>query len=78
MGPGRSAQAGRPSPIQVPFDPSFDLAANRAIYSPGVLRELRRGLPCKVPTSVRETLVNYLDPLLSGMVSLSSLLLGGR
>ena len=40
--------------------------------------ELRRGLPCKVPMSARETLVNYLDPLLSGMVSLSSLLLGGE
>jgi hypothetical protein len=36
MGPGRSAQAGRPSPVQGPFAPSFDLVANRAIYSPGV------------------------------------------
>jgi hypothetical protein len=36
MGPGRSAQAGRPSPVQGPFAPSFDLAAIRAIYSPGV------------------------------------------
>jgi hypothetical protein len=32
-GPGW-AQAGRPSPIQGPFVPSFALAANRAIYSP--------------------------------------------
>jgi hypothetical protein len=31
-----------------------------------------------VPTSARETLVNWLDPLLSEMVSLSSMLLGGR
>jgi hypothetical protein len=36
MGLGRSAQAGRPSPVQGPFGPSFDLAAIRAIYSPGV------------------------------------------
>jgi hypothetical protein len=36
MGPGRSAQAGRPSPVQGPFASSFDLAANRAIYSPRV------------------------------------------
>jgi hypothetical protein len=34
MGPGRSAQAGRPSPVQGPFAPSFGLAI-RAIYSPG-------------------------------------------
>jgi hypothetical protein len=33
---GRSAQAGRPSPVQGPFAPSFDLAAIWAIYSPGV------------------------------------------
>jgi hypothetical protein len=32
-GPGW-AQAGRPSPVQGPFVPSFALAANRAIYSP--------------------------------------------
>jgi hypothetical protein len=36
MGPRRSAQAGRPSPVQGPFTPSFDLATIRAIYSPGV------------------------------------------
>jgi hypothetical protein len=36
MGPGPSAQAGRPSPVQDPFAPSFDLAAIQAIYSPGV------------------------------------------
>jgi hypothetical protein len=36
MGPGRSAQVGQPSPVQGPFAPSFDLAAIRAIYSPGV------------------------------------------
>jgi hypothetical protein len=36
MGPGQSAQASRPSPVQGPFAPSFDLAAIRAIYSPGV------------------------------------------
>jgi hypothetical protein len=35
-GPGRSVQAGRPSPVQGPFASSFDLAAIRAIYSPGV------------------------------------------
>jgi hypothetical protein len=34
MGPGRPAQAGRPSPVQGPFALSFALAANRAIYSP--------------------------------------------
>jgi hypothetical protein len=28
--------AGRPSPVQGPIPPSFDLAAIRAIYSPGV------------------------------------------
>jgi hypothetical protein len=32
----RWAQAGRPSPVQGPFAPSFDLAAIRATYSPGV------------------------------------------
>jgi hypothetical protein len=36
MGPSRLAQAGRPSPVQCPFAPSFALAAIRAIYSPGV------------------------------------------
>jgi hypothetical protein len=36
MGPGRSAQANRPSPVQGPFALSFDLTAIRAIYSPGV------------------------------------------
>jgi hypothetical protein len=40
--------------------------------------ELRCGLPYKVPTPARKILVNKLDPLLSEMVSLSSLLLGGR
>jgi hypothetical protein len=34
MGPGRLAQAGRPSPVQGPFAPSFDLAAILAIYIP--------------------------------------------
>jgi hypothetical protein len=34
MGPGRPAQAGRPSPVQGPFAPSFALAAIQAIYSP--------------------------------------------
>jgi hypothetical protein len=34
MGPGRSAQAGRPSPFQGPVGPSFDLGASRTIYSP--------------------------------------------
>jgi hypothetical protein len=32
----RWAQAGRPSPVQGPFASPFDLAAIRAIYSPGV------------------------------------------
>jgi hypothetical protein len=36
MGRGRSAQAGRPSPLQGPITSPFDLAAIRAIYSPGV------------------------------------------
>jgi hypothetical protein len=36
MGLGRPAQASRPSPVQGPFAPSFDLAAIRAIYSPEV------------------------------------------
>jgi hypothetical protein len=36
MGPGRSAQAGRPSPFQGPVASPFDLAAIRAIYNPGV------------------------------------------
>jgi hypothetical protein len=36
MGPGRSAQAGRLSPFQGPVASPFDLAAIRAIYSPGV------------------------------------------
>jgi hypothetical protein len=36
MGLGWSAQAGRPSPFQGPVASPFDLAAIRAIYSPGV------------------------------------------
>jgi hypothetical protein len=36
MGPGRSAQAGRPSPFQGPVASPFNLAAIWAIYSPGV------------------------------------------
>jgi hypothetical protein len=35
IGPGRSAQAGRPSPFQGPLTSPFDLAAIRGIYSPG-------------------------------------------
>jgi hypothetical protein len=34
VGPGRSAQASRPSPFQGPVAPPFDLGASRAIYSP--------------------------------------------
>jgi hypothetical protein len=34
MGPGRPAQADRPSPVQGPVKLPFALAANRAIYSP--------------------------------------------
>jgi hypothetical protein len=34
MGPGRSAQAGWPSPVQGPVRLPFSLAANQAIYSP--------------------------------------------
>jgi hypothetical protein len=34
MGPGRSAQAGRPNPFRGPVGPPFDLDASRAIYSP--------------------------------------------
>jgi hypothetical protein len=33
VGPGRSAQAGRPGPFQGPIASLFDLAAIRAIYS---------------------------------------------
>jgi hypothetical protein len=36
VGPGRSAQASRPRPFQGPVASLFDLAAIRAIYSPGV------------------------------------------
>jgi hypothetical protein len=36
MGPGWSAQAGRPSPFQGPVTSPFDLATIRAIYSLGV------------------------------------------
>jgi hypothetical protein len=36
VGLGRSAQVGRPSPVQGPFASPFDLAAIRAIYIPGV------------------------------------------
>jgi hypothetical protein len=36
VGPGRSAQASRPSPFQGPVASPFDLAAIRAIYSLGV------------------------------------------
>jgi hypothetical protein len=34
VGPGRSAQASRPSPLWGPVTPPFDLDASRAIYSP--------------------------------------------
>jgi hypothetical protein len=34
VGPGWSAQAGRPSPFRGPVSPPFDLDASRAIYSP--------------------------------------------
>jgi hypothetical protein len=34
VGPGRSAQAGCPSPFGGPVGPRFDLDASRAIYSP--------------------------------------------
>jgi hypothetical protein len=34
VGPGRSAQAGRPSPFRGLVGPPFDLDASRAIYSP--------------------------------------------
>jgi hypothetical protein len=34
VGPGRPAQASRPSPFHGPVSPTFDLAAIRAIYSP--------------------------------------------
>jgi hypothetical protein len=33
VGPGRSAQAGRPSPFQGPVSPPFDLAVILTIYS---------------------------------------------
>jgi hypothetical protein len=33
MGPGRSVQAGQPSPLQGPVGSPLDLAASRAIYS---------------------------------------------
>jgi hypothetical protein len=36
VGPGRSAQAGLPGPFRGPVASPFDLAAIRAIYSPGV------------------------------------------
>jgi hypothetical protein len=36
MGPGRSTQDSRPSPFQGPVASPFNLAAIRAIYSPGV------------------------------------------
>jgi hypothetical protein len=36
MGPSRPAQAGWTSPVQGAIPPSFDLAAIRAIYSPGI------------------------------------------
>jgi hypothetical protein len=36
VGPGRSAQVDRPGPFQSPVTSPFDLAAIRAIYSPGV------------------------------------------
>jgi hypothetical protein len=34
LGPGRPAQAGRPSPIRGPIGLSFDLIASQAINSP--------------------------------------------
>jgi hypothetical protein len=36
VGPGWSAQAGQPGPFRGPVASRFDLAAIRAIYSPGV------------------------------------------
>jgi hypothetical protein len=58
MGPGRSAQAGRASPIQGPVGLPFDLVASRAIYSP--LTESHAGInsssAAKEQRSLRDTI----------------------
>jgi hypothetical protein len=54
MGPGRPAQADRPSPVQGLFVPSFDLAAIRAIYSPGVESHTSSNLSSAVEEQRRE------------------------
>jgi hypothetical protein len=52
-GPGL-AQADRPSPVQGLFVPSFDLAAIRAIYSPGVESHTSSNLSSAVEEQRRE------------------------
>jgi hypothetical protein len=42
MGPGRSAQAGRPSLFRGLVGPPFDLDASRAIYSPLLTVKIRQ------------------------------------
>jgi hypothetical protein len=53
VGPGWSAQAGRPGPFQGPVASSFDLAAIRAIYSPGS-RATHRSIRHRPPRSREE------------------------
>jgi hypothetical protein len=54
MGPGRSAQADRPNPIQCLFVPSFALAAIQAIYSLGVESHASSNSPSAAEEQRRE------------------------
>jgi hypothetical protein len=54
VGPGRSAQAGRPGPFRGPVAPPFDLATIHAIYSPGVESQVKIHSPPAAEEQRRE------------------------
>jgi hypothetical protein len=54
VGPGRSAQAGRLGPFQGPVAPPLDIAANLAIYSPGVKSHTSINSPSAAEEQKRE------------------------
>jgi hypothetical protein len=58
VGPGRSAQAGRPCPFRGPVGLPFDLDASRAIYSPLTESHTSINLSSAVeePRSLRDTI----------------------
>jgi hypothetical protein len=57
-GPGRSAQAGRPSLFRGPVGLPFDLVASRAIYSPLTISHasINSSSAAEEPRSLRDTI----------------------